>query len=1613
MSLAKFRFRWKYAISAFLVCGVLSLTIGAPKAPDPLVKEANEIQAHYNLLFKINKHTRPEPSSTPGAGTAERVGNGASLKASPKKSAAVISAVATAKKAENYATGEELDGPAEKTFGQESGLYQGFVAELKAFGLKLSAASFERAKNPNFTVDSDSNKAVVDAAIIYSSLQLKLYANYMRLAHDAAFETFRPTSSVDFFIDYLLSTSRSPSADAALKDAQRWKSLNQEALATPGARAFSPNALDYLNLVLSPKSGLRLYKNEELGKRFSLRNIKDEKGEYTKVELFMNAFDKQMLEYAALSQPASLGEYLKLLQFAAIREGITNRWAIRRMQPGKVYADVSIPACGRDLVSFRPSKPGGVGGLEAYDSLWQEDRRNDVLIQGHAAVAAVAANRPLLSEADTALVIVQYLSLLPSFRNEVLPEYRDKLNNLVSDVQSNYAVPVVQIAENLFSLKDETGIANSQRTFLGSSLPADDLTFPAVADRFADRAFLMRKLYLVDAIVTKLGSDHYAKNDPVAPGRLKYPEVVRPEAKKIVRELVEKSVAQSETIWKASLAKDSATALAKALGPPLKTKSGSLREVGYTNDRNAERFKEFLIEMRPAAVLGVRGLTLADSAEKAMGKLVHDFQRPSEACQNGGRGIDSSSCYSAEDYLNSVKKRDRNDPTLYLGAAPFRTLAEKAGLAQYMLPRTADQLSQAFYKKLALASSFTSQSPNLPAANLANYAEVDIANAIRENPNVMHGLELFFSEVSSAFDERMRALAATPICKAEHRADGVDCGDDPYRESPAALQALDDALLPSLKTAFATFQKDLDEPSKYKSEDRAQAKSKEDFLKWKSEAGKIMPAVQDQLSLSRVNPHLAQILNIEKQKQATLDRQARAAAEKVRQRRLHEIGYFRVGSDRSFQKIGGEYAARDAKDRAETIRLFKQATAMMGLSAKGMGVANAVFVRNSFFMPEQVKDWHTTEYLIARMLPNARLIDRMFATVTDQLALGMALKQEAIMKSPILTLQTTWKREKESKEPILLRRLVAAWSTERGWNDKVYAETVRRTVNSASQNDTDKVETFCRADIKSYQTDPDFKLMFGAITGIRDALSGNPQLKIWDDRITKETRTLTQVIMEDYVDPYSTAIGMAMLLLMIWQFAPIILTIFGAPAIAGWMTTSAASAVATFFGGFGQVAFWMLTSNVGPVMLLFSLQSYLMISTYHFKLPPQLDYTYQLANSRVQNMGLGKFAGRGLVDRGKMDKANEELSSQQTWAIVGGLGEVMNAAFIYHEVRATVGLAGRAKLNRLFSDSEFATREAAESKSLRGLIAEKGSVVDGAKEYLKDVSLKRIFQARIPVVKGTKEAKDAIYTALRDRLGKMAGEVNLNGLLETELQAERDRIALIEHVLGWRYTKKYARVQSLGREFKQVSELHREIAQLEAILRMADDESKGFITIVIEKKWAKTHLAEDGIVDFLKSTATFTGKRRWRAMIALAAEMRGPRYKIRMYEKMLAKLKGPASETRLIGKTSEEVNFFANASIDELDEAREMLSSSEFIAPKVRKQITQAYSDADYLHEDWREAYKPMQAFTRLLGSGNPDRYYDQNGDEATLNLIDFRENPEDYEVLTLGSGAAKALGSP
>lgn len=1608
--MSQFRFRWKYAFSAFLVCGVLSLTIGGPKAPDPLLLETQRLGKLVEDTFKLNQ-----------------------------------------------------EGPPERTFLETSPVLVSLVAKVKILGAKISAESFRRGLDHRNEVSGDVIHAVAESAKLYAEMQVRLYRNYMRLAHDAR--------------------------------------------TAAGARKFSPDHYDFLNIKLDTQTAQNLFSDPNANRAYNLRHVKGREGRFEEVELFMNSFEKQMAEYEAISNPNSKEEYLKLIQFAALREGMANRWAIRRMagapiravkqtsgfynqteklpklgvksgnlavklferdrQYGPItFTDQELLSCAADLVSFRLPKKGTVNDIEAYAAPWQADRHTDLLELASDAAVASTVGKSLLSDPEYGELFAIYVSDFQSFIQGPLRSYAGDTKTMLADITEGFAPPIRGGEESKWSRDRIQGHENdiqagadslvlAREAFFYSNLPADDLSIKAVAERYADRAFQMRKLYLAEALwaVARLKQStievgQMTPNEEPGASSTRtiqtFPETNRAEARQRAAKVVEDYLRTREKPWKASLVPQIVTAIESKLGMSIPTANGNPAGLGYLFGQDQKRYDAYSKDLMPIAALGARGVRARRAGEEAEKKLTAALKAlyhcpPAMA----GGGIMGTGAITPACYYRFPEAKDAKDPGEYLGYAPYRNLARERGMTDIILPESPDQLSIFFRKKLELVAT---------AENRATkYVEPEIAVRIGKNAVVLHGLDRLFGALAGAMEngpsggddaavgkcDPVLAGAARPKVrrKARKSASGSaltpeQCSSPENAEVTAKRDQFEAVIIPTARRAYAEFIHGLSDPGTYIDPMRAARKleqNRKESAKIVADADRKLPRLaQDNLSVRKITPGIMDRMELDQKEVARA--QLEAAAERKKRREEDKLmnGYFRVGRDHSLDKKGGELFLATEKERKEAKQLYREALAMLGIAEE---VTNGVRGEEAHWgfkkagnksPPQQVASFVTTEHLIHQKLAKTRLLERMVATVTDQIAMGKVLAQESIARAPILTLQSNWKWKKDEKQdPILLEKLSAIYSPTQQWGDGAgYHALLKRTLSEAALNDRGKVETFCKADIKSYRNDDDFRTAFMAMTGVRGMLSSDEKLKGWDERIQKESRTWGQSIMEDYIDPNQVLIMIAIGVVVIAQVAFTVGTggagVVTAPAAAaqvaalsGLSGTAAAAATVTVeliarkvVTAIAKFIFLQFTGNLGVISLVFSFQSYLMVSTYHFKMPPQMGFTYQLANSRIQNMEKGRFAGVSSVDRERMNQARQELTGQQFAATLAAVGEIAQfGIFTSPGVLRTFGLSGQKAFARMAASSTSKEIDAVGTKSLRGLIKEKG-FSDGVSEYWKKAGVAVRSMERVAVVKGKNSAKEGLEVMLGNRLA--------NELL-------KDRATLKKFYQMMRKEKIAEAKLLMGFAETSLTGFHAIQQEIDALVgplaRKALAEGRDEALVIV---WKQDY--EKQLLHQMKSAKGeelsklgWSQRRIETAALAKAAKAQTALTDAAILERYLENLE----KTVPVSGESGTAAFIRSWSPSDFEMHRTFFDKKYFVFEKntyglfdkaTRKGIRKAYKDFNYLTEDWNRAKNARaQAIGRLYREGAIPAYINsESGEFDKIYLKDFDESPEEYVITTL-----------
>ena len=345
-------------------------------------------------------------------------------------------------------------------------------------------------------------------------------------------------------------------------------------------------------------------------------------------------------------------------------------------------------------------------------------------------------------------------------------------------------------------------------------------------------------------------------------------------------------------------------------------------------------------------------------------------------------------------------------------------------------------------------------------------------------------------------------------------------------------------------------------------------------------------------------------------------------------------------------------------------------------------------------------------------------LDLLAPTVRDQNSLVVVLSSEALVKAPLLRIESKERAGKyftmDDKNAPLSKNEQMAWmggvvpdrpednyalahlapaydlKTDRLDHAKAIS-ILQKVIDIAVRNNQGKLEDFCAANPRDPDHDVKFKDLFRSASALREVFTQNQNIAKLDADMKLATRTQNQKILEDYINPIGTVAMLVILCIICVQFGPIIWgAIVSNAAIAGAGSSVASGIIAQIFIG-----------NFGPVTAMFFVQTLMMVNVNFFQLPPQLAYQLQVANSQI---GIGS---KLTMTRENLTKQREELTSAQNWTWFAIAGDALQLGFTVQEARHALGIVGSKALKNL---SEAPVKGWGSETSFADLVKEKGVV---------------------------------------------------------------------------------------------------------------------------------------------------------------------------------------------------------------------------------------------------------------------------------------------------------------
>jgi hypothetical protein len=427
-------------------------------------------------------------------------------------------------------------------------------------------------------------------------------------------------------------------------------------------------------------------------------------------------------------------------------------------------------------------------------------------------------------------------------------------------------------------------------------------------------------------------------------------------------------------------------------------------------------------------------------------------------------------------------------------------------------------------------------------------------------------------------------------------------------------------------------------------------------------------------------------------------------------------------------------------------------------------------------------------------------------------------------------------------------------------------------------------------------------------------------------------------------------------------------------------------------------ALFMFSGNLGIVNILFSLQSFAMYHFYHYKMPPQLGFTFQVANSQILSMESAEFggnvaaklAGGSVVDREKLNIMRDELRMMQKMSYVAIAAEAGQAYFFtYKGILRTFGKTGRDRLVRLSQGArkEFAAaasghaplKELVREKGLRAGVAEYWTVAKPALRHLR----------RVTVVRGGQGAATRLQKLLGTKLSQsfMKEKKPLREFFAaTKERLEREAQDLVRVRNDYLAKQASKQIDSVAEaDFSKFGAQAREtIAGLKKQVELASRE--GRVTLLVE----------DGVAENAARFADGPGVLAWLNGVR-KTKIEQLRKEASRFEALMKRLdetpgSGVAGET-------ETAAFFRTLGPEEFGILRKRIQYSEGLLPRpLRRSVIRDFKDYDYLMDDWRMADELTRATHRMAIRELPDILV---GADGVWKAEDFKRQPDGTWIAT------------
>jgi hypothetical protein len=247
--------------------------------------------------------------------------------------------------------------------------------------------------------------------------------------------------------------------------------------------SMSFNSLSDLNLRVDKMIALEL---------LARMNLKAKHVDADTMEIMVSEAEKQSYEYAAIANPQDITQYGKLVQFMSIRDMITNRWALQRMN-GKTIDDPAINSCGQGMLSFRPSTNKKMSDAPSMKELFDFDLFYTNYVPLIPSATEVSKKHNLLNATTANALISKIIKAIPTIEYTLVEDFgwdETEIKTWATELTQT----LVKNEINEWSLYAQTILSTT-------IFPGDDLSPDYIANRMVEDTFQIRKLAILNQLL--------------------------------------------------------------------------------------------------------------------------------------------------------------------------------------------------------------------------------------------------------------------------------------------------------------------------------------------------------------------------------------------------------------------------------------------------------------------------------------------------------------------------------------------------------------------------------------------------------------------------------------------------------------------------------------------------------------------------------------------------------------------------------------------------------------------------------------------------------------------------------------------------------------------------------------------------------------------------------------------------------------------------------------------------------------------------------------------------------------------------------------------------------